>query len=224
MNYVVNDVYHYGNESSEKDLLIFIEHLEEGLTALREGDYAGLTITEYGRKKHNINLEFLREFPFLKYLRILIGLSKKVDISPIYSLERLERITALDNFEIDFCRFPSLKHIQTRDISGSFLNPQCAKNITHALIRPSGKNLDDFLCLPSVEYMRILGGKLETLDGIEKFHHLKHLIVRANYKLENIDALMLSNSIEWLEIESVPRIKDFSFLKQNKTIKILTLW
>ena len=72
--------------------------------------------------------------------------------------------------------------------------------------------------------MRILGGKLETLDGIEKFHRLKHLIVRANRKLENIDALMLSNSIEWLEMESVPRIKDFSLIKQNKTIKSFHLF
>ncbi|WKL47795.1 hypothetical protein Q1W71_22960 [Flavobacterium pectinovorum] len=148
------------------------------------------------------------------------------NLESIYKLLFLEILFVPDklDFKLDISKFENLIQF------GGVFSPKIINLNKHekleSLVISSGyptENLD-FLCnLKSVKTLHLYkANKLENLKGIEKLSSLHEISIGYNSKITSV--LEINNSkVEKLIIEKCKNLLDFSFLKDNKYIKELSI-
>lgn len=214
------------SDIEENMVMIFIEKLEEGLKYHKKNKFKNISLRTHaaGNKKQNIDLSFLNEMTDCTSLDIGIPLSKKVDISPIYSLINLEYLTTIEGFEIDVSYFPHLKQLSVEDLSKDTLNYENLTKLTTLSCAPKTKNLKQLEKLKSLEYIGIYGNNIETLEGLENLPNLREVVIRNASKLQNIEHIALNTNVEDVLFENIKNLTDFSVLSKNKSITFLGLY
>ena len=147
---------------------------------------------------------------------------RKIDIEPLYSLKNLKDLsmTYSDN-RLDFSKFESL---ETLGVTGA---DKKIKNINidglKKLRLVSTKNLDcKFISeLKDLEEIRISGGRVTSLSGIENLHQLKLIRLDHCPSLIDISSICNLDKIFYLYVETCKRLSNFSCLKENINIEEL---
>lgn len=209
----------------EHRLMIFVEKLDIGLEYLKKSKFNNITIRTHklGGSKQTIDLSFLKDFQHCVSLDIGVPLSKKTDISPIYHLENLIELSAINNFKVDVSFFPNLKMLYVDDLINSIENHESLSKLVRLYCSPKSKDLKQLEKLRNLEHIRMLSPRIENMSGIEKLPLLKELVVRNASKLCNIKHLAISKSIEEVLIENTRSLSDFSDFSKNGSIKELIL-
>jgi internalin A len=213
----------------EQRVGIFIENLDAGLQYLKDNNIKDFTLDTLergakGDKKQIIDFSFLKELKYITNLRIGVPLSKKTDITPIYELENLEELWTIDGFQLDMSYFPSLKLLLTGDLLKNTINYESLTELTNLLFSPKQKDLKHIQNLKSLEYIRMLQPKIETLEGLENLPNLREVVIRNASKLQNIEHIALNSSIKDILFENIKNLTDFSVLAKSSSIEELCFW
>jgi internalin A len=206
-------------------LMIFIEKAEEGLEYHIKYEFKNISLRTHasGNKKQNIDLRFLTNMTHCISLDCGIPLSKKVDISPIYSLTNLEYLTTIKGFKIDVSYFPKLKHLYAAGLSEDTLNYETLTKLTVLSTSPNTKDLKLLENLKSLEYIGIYGNNIESLNGLRLLPKLQQVIIGHASKIQNIEDIALNSNIKDVFIENTKRLTDFSVLAKSESITDLRL-
>lgn len=145
---------------------------------------------------------------------------RQVDLSPLYSLPQL-RLLSIPYLKehIDFSRLPSL---ETLYITGAdeALEPLELPQLKHLLL-VAVKNQDcRFLSrLTALQELRISGGSIERLTGIERLDKLASIQIQHSPKMLDISAINALKSLKTLHVEKCSQLRDYGFLSENKTLE-----
>lgn len=145
---------------------------------------------------------------------------KHVDLSPLYALPQLKLLSIPYLKErIDFSRLPSL---ETLYITGAdeALEPLELPRLKHLLL-VAVKNQDcGFLSkLSALQELRISGGNIERLAGIETLDELASIQIQHSPKMLDISAINALKNLKTLHIEKCSQLRDYGFLSYNKTLE-----
>ncbi|AIY42715.1 Internalin-like protein [Collimonas arenae] len=148
----------------------------------------------------------------------------KIQIDEIYTLENLSKLSYQDKkIKIDFSKLPQLEvlYFKYNDVPTGFSS---LKNLKHLLITSLSNN-DCFLLegLTSLRELRLSGGTVKTLSGIEMLSKLIDVKIDHCSKLEDISSIGKLKNLENLYIEKCKLLNDFSFLSSNNSIERLFL-
>ena len=210
-----------------------IDFLEIDPTALYDGlAYAeknGYTALRICCLNHNDGERYILDFSdFADRLfvrKLIIGncflIKKILNVDALYTLRNLEYLSIDQPIKLDLLQFSNLKTLY-------FTGDNKLKNIG-ALI-----NLRDLLMtstthqdlthlenLRNLETLRICGGRITSLKGIEAFRNLERLDLLYCRKLIDVDSISKLANLKKLHIEKCVQLANFSFLQGNQTIRNL---
>lgn len=148
-------------------------------------------------------------------------IKKILNVDALYTLRNLEFLCISQPIKLDLLQFSNLKTLY-------FTGDNKLKNIG-ALI-----NLRDLLMtstthqdlthlenLRNLETLRICGGRITSLKGIEAFRNLERLDLLYCRKLIDVDSISKLANLKKLHIEKCVQLANFSFLQGNQTIRNL---
>lgn len=100
----------------------------------------------------------------------------------------------------------------------------CGKIIDLHIMGYEDADLSSLAAFTSLERLRLDDrGKMVSLDGVEKLPKLKTLHLANPIKLNNVDAIIHSPSIENIMFEDYKKIKDWEFLTAKKYFRCISL-
>ncbi|MCL2308854.1 MAG: toxin [Proteobacteria bacterium] len=146
---------------------------------------------------------------------------KGLDLSCLYSMKKLKKLSIEYYGQLDFSKLKTLNtlflgriHCEIDSISIPSLRD---------LLLVSTKNMDcmHISSLQNLETLRISGGKIECMVGIENLSRLKSVRITHCPSLLDISAIGQVASLSNLYIETCKKLSDFSILKNNKSIETL---
>lgn len=145
---------------------------------------------------------------------------KQVDLSPLYSLPQLTLLSIpYLKGRIDFSQLPSL---QTLYITGAdeALEPLELPRLKHLLlVAVKNQNCEFLSKLTALEELRISGGGIERLAGIERLDKLASIQIQHSPKMLDISTINALKSLKALHIEKCSQLRDYGFLAQNNTLE-----
>ena len=168
------------------------------------------------------NIDFIKECPILKYLRIIPAenAGDGFDYSPLYEMPEIKSIQcptvygAGERFftELDCERFTGLQDIHvTRCGYRNYEKISTLKSL--GLSGYKKQDLTEAFSSPILDTLTIIQCKIKSLEGIQKSSRIQCLYLYYDKYLEDISALQkIKKSIKALRIENCPKIKDFSIL------------
>lgn len=182
----------YSQTSHFKGIRILFKNIEEGLDYAKKHNIKDVCIWSYlDDTKQTVNFEFLKEFNFIENLHWLVPLSKKSDISGLYYLDKLKsfRWSSQNNFKIDFSKLVSL---QSMNIAfHNLANISHLKNLQKLYVNSvECENLEFLIGLNNLKLLRIIGGKLNSLEGLESCKNLEELDLRRCFKLTSVQSTL----------------------------------
>ena len=176
------------------------------------------------------NFNFLRYMPEIEYLDIN-EINGNPDISAVgelYSLKTLNLNLRKSTVKTDLNFLKNLKNIEELYLAGKFkknsLQIDCSKLVT---FRPQMNCIDlsEINNFNKLKVLQLYNQKIETLKGITKMIHLKNILIN-NIKITDqkiLTPIFSLKELENLSISYVRAITDFTFVKENKSIKNLYL-
>ncbi|MDR1451399.1 MAG: hypothetical protein LBI57_03580 [Helicobacteraceae bacterium] len=173
--------------------------------------------------KIKLDTEAFKEFNFIKALTIEdhIGISNE-GIEKLYNLKLLEYF-AFENQSIkpDLSNFPNIETLVFKYNDG-IRNLNCLKKLKDLFVFLLKTNDCSFLSgLSNLNILRFSGGSFSNLNGIEHSKSIKRLDISYNSTVEDISVINNFSVLEKLNIEKCKKLKDYSFLSENKSIKEL---
>lgn len=143
----------------------------------------------------------------------------QVDLSPLYHLPQLKwlSIPCLKG-GIDFSRLPTLEALYITGADQPLERLQLP--LLQHLLLVSVKNKDcEFLSgLSALQELRISGGSIEQLCGIEALDKLTSLHIQHSPKMLDISAINALKNLQNLHVEKCSQLRDYGFLSNNKTL------
>lgn len=86
------------------------------------------------------------------------------------------------------------------------------------------QDLSELPLLPHLKDLNLFQSKIESLNGISKYHNLSELTLYGLTKLEDIsDLQLLSDSLTEVDIENCKKIKDYGVLGFNKKLQSIRI-
>ena len=212
--YVVN----LSQGSDFAGIVIMYDSIEEGLAYARANGIDKVCIKSNindGRKKR-INFDFLRGLEFIKTFHWLVPLDKRSNIDGMRALRNLEELrwVAGSHISLDLSAFEKLKS----------LNIQFSRTITGwehlislrelMLSAVDGEDLYFLRDLENLEFLRLINGRLTSIEGIDNCKHLKTLFIQNCSSLAHIkDTITKMGSLENLLIEKCKLIEPVELLQ-----------
>lgn len=171
----------YSDTAHFKGIRILFEHLEEGLDHAQEHGIKEVCIwTDGDWSKQTIDFGFLKDRPFIETFHWLIPISKKSDIDGLKYLSNIKNIrwSGAGDFKLDLSIFPLLEALNI-GYGSKITGWESLKTLKR--LQLGGLKCSDLAFLKHcvhLEYLRIIGGSLTSIAGIENCKELKTLFLQ----------------------------------------------
>lgn len=146
----------------------------------------------------------------------------KINIDSIYSMGVLEKLSFQDKkIKPNFSRLQNLKilYMKYGGVPSGFSS---LKNLKSLLVTSISDRDCDFLSgLAALKDLRLSGGAVQSLSGVEDLSNLCDVKIDHCPKLEDASALGELRGLMTLHIEKCKNLVDFSFLEKNDSIENL---
>lgn len=155
------------------------------------------------------NIEFLRDYPWLRSLAIVFPLRGSVDLEPLDRLEQLESLSLSEPVPMRLSAFPYLKSFSGTWHSNLELD-DCPHLETLRLwnLKNKGGDLRTLPLFPGLKRLCLVDTRLPSLCGLERYQLLTSLEVSYFTVLESIaEVAQLPNLVE-LELDTCRKIRD----------------
>ena len=143
----------------------------------------------------------------------------------INKLHLLKILAVEDNKQdvVDFSNFPNLEECASFTFCKRLVNIESCKKLKslRALkYKPKSGNFSELPFIPSLEVLKLLYLTPTSFKGIERFAHLKNIMLYRAHKLESLDDLVsLADVLEEFELEGKTKIFDYQALGKLRVIK-----
>ena len=178
--------------------------------------YAGWTDT---------NIEFLRGLPQLEALHIAAG--KAVALTPLYELPQLKLLGLAGEFKgaFDLTRLPQLTDLRlekwdAKKFASAF---DCNGLSVLALSNYPGPDLSALAGLTGLQELRLLLGKITSLQGISALVSLRRLILQEFNHLETLAGVEGLGALEDLLVYRAKKLRRLDGAEGLKSLKVITL-
>lgn len=181
------------------------------------------------------DISFLTQCPCLEFLKVYPAITaQSFDYSPLYEMPNIKWIecktTTGPNEDlvgtIDYSRIKGIKRLGISH-AGGHLNVEQAGDVISLYFDfgfPNAKNLNNSIPGKMLRSFAVCQAPIQSLDGIENAPNLCSLELSHNRRLADISALrFLSETLNYLEIDTCGRIQDFSVLSELHSLEFLTL-
>lgn len=172
--------------------------------------------------KFKLDTTYFKNYNFIKSLDLsdYIGLTDE-GINGLYELRSLEHFSFEHaSVKINLTNFPLLEKLYYKYNEGT-KNISSLKNLKDLLIFSlKTKDCSYLKELHGLRMLRFTRGTFSSIDGIENLK-IKRLDIKYSSEIENINAIIDLPELEILNIEKCKKIRDYSFLDGNKSIKEL---
>ncbi len=211
----------------EKWLHIDSSRLDECLKYMYENNIKHINIVGGNGYCSNKDISFLYELK--DYLEGLMIDAHGYRYDVINKLHLLKILSVEDNKQdvVDFSNFPNLEECANFTFSKRLVNIElCKKLKSFRALKYKSKNGDfsDLPYLPNLEELMLFYLTASSLKGIERFPHLKNILLYRAHKLESLDDLVsLSDVLEEFDLEGKTKIVDYHALGKLRVIKRLFL-
>ncbi|MBR5737832.1 MAG: hypothetical protein IKX90_04615 [Verrucomicrobia bacterium] len=208
-----------------KWLHIDSSRLDECLKYMYENNIRHIDINCLSYKEKDISfLEDLKDY--LEGLKIDAH-GYRYDV--INKLHLLKILAVEDNKQdvVDFSNFPDLEECREFYFNKRLINIESCKKLKslRALkYKPKSGDFSELPFIPSLEVLKLLYLTPTSFKGIERFTHLKDIMLYRAHKLESLDDLVsLADVLEEFELEGKTKIFDYQALGKLRVIKRLFL-
>lgn len=216
--------YQFNNEI--KFLEIDPTALSDGLSYAEKNGYTALRIrclNHNGGQKYVLDFSEFANRLFIR--KLIIGdcfvLKKAININALYTLCNITHLELFQPIPLDLSHLYSLTSFYVKDDS-KVTNIGALRNLADLLIiSTTYDNLTHLDGLENLETLRIIGGRLKSLSGIEKFRKLNNLELSSCNKLCDILSLIKLSCLKSLHIEKCGQITNLSILQGNDNIQNL---
>lgn len=200
--------------------------LSDGLAYAEMKGYTALRIRCLNQNDgQRYTLDFA-DFAAREFIRkLIIGdsflLAEILNVDALYTLRNLEFLSIDQPVKLDLLQF---RNLTTLYVTGDnkVENIGALTNLRHLLITSTTyTDLTHLANLRNLETLRICGGRIKSLQGIEAFRHLESLKILYCRKLTDMASLSGLPHIKMLHIEKCAQVTDLSFLQGNQTIRHL---
>lgn len=145
---------------------------------------------------------------------------KKVDFSPLYKCSSLEELmTPYTRNAIEFKKLPRLRTLYLSSATDEIADLHLAHVTDLLIVGARNKNLD-FLAAPNLRLLRLSGGSLESLQGLEKCQSLRELGISHCSKMSSIEVLRDLGLVK-LSVEKCKLLRDYSVLSDHPSMEEL---
>ncbi|MCD5997281.1 hypothetical protein KDX38_27350 [Pseudomonas sp. CDFA 602] len=119
--------------------------------------------------------------------------------------------------------FPKIRNLQTLYITAAKDEVEnLTLNDVNDLLLTGIKNKDlTFLSAPKLEVLRLSGGSIESLNGLQTSEKLSTIGISHCSKLSDIKVLSKLKTLDSISVEKCKELRDYSFLSGNATLKKL---
>jgi len=204
-----------------KWLHIDSSRLDECLKYMHENNIRHIDINCLSYKEKDISfLEDLKDY--LEGLKIDAH-GYRYDV--INKLHLLKILAVEDNKQdvVDFSNFPDLEECREFYFNKRLINIESCKKLKslRALkYKPKSGNFSELPFIPSLEVLKLLYLTPTSFKGIERFAHLKNIMLYRAHKLESLDDLVsLADVLEEFELNGKTKIFDYQALGKLRVIK-----
>jgi len=169
-----------------------------------------------------LDLSALSEGSLIESINISQDINvKKVDFTPLYRCNQLKELR-LPYFK-GVVDFPKIKNLQTLYITATKDEVEnLILNDVNDLLLTGIKNKDlTFLSAPKLEVLRLSGGSIESLNGLQTSEKLSTIGISHCSKLSDIKVLSKLKTLDSISVEKCKELRDYSFLSGNATLKKL---
>lgn len=216
-------------------LLIDPEFISDGVEYANKNKFESIKISPlnayeiYGFNSGKQLYSFKLDLSSLKNASSIkrLGMSDHIGVNSegilrLYTLKDLNSLSfEHPSIKLDFSKLLQLETLYFKYNKG-VTNLGALKNLKDLLIFSLNVPSCDILSeLSNLEILRLTRGNFTTLQGIENLKKVKRFDVAYNSKLTDAKSLSLLSSLEKLHIEKCKLLTDFSFLKENTSIKEL---
>lgn len=212
----------YSDSSNFKGIKILFQHLEEGLDFAYHNGIKDVAVDTNDIDSNRIvNFDFLKNKSFIETFHWLVPLSKKSDISGLYYLSKLKNFrwwTGKNIFPLDLSKLSSL-NVLNIGYDKEIIGWGNLKQLDRLLIsNVKTQNLSFLENNISLKYLRIIGGKFTSIDGIENCKELNTLFLQRCTSL--IDLKKTLNMLPNLNQLNLERCKKVNVKEQLEGVKI----
>ena len=209
------------DDNPPKWLHIDSSRLDECLKYMHENNIRHIDINCLSYKEKDISfLEDLKDY--LEGLKIDAH-GYRYDV--INKLHLLKILAVEDNKQdvVDFSNFPDLEECASFTFCKRLVNIESCKKLKslRALkYKPKSGDFSELPYLPNLEELMLFYLTPTSLKGIERFTHLKNILLYRAHKLESLDDLVsLADVLEEFELEGKTKIFDYQSLGKLRVIK-----
>lgn len=193
------------------------------MSVFQEEEMAGIHISSIGAYKAR-NLDFLREYPNVN--TVLVSDGQGIDLEGLTYLANLKHLT-LDHYDtpIPLSRFAKLKTFKGEWSTGLDFEHGCSCLQFLTLCKYKARDLTAFPYIPSLLDLELIQPTIASLDGIERYVHLKNLQFFRCLQLTSISAItgLDDGEIEYIAFRQCKKIKDIESLGELSHVKRITL-
>lgn len=201
------------------------DQLKKGLTYARKNQYHGLAITAPNNKEATIDFSVLDGDSSIEDLYISEDVPLKgADLSFLYTMSRLSKLTVqFLRGKIDFSRLGRLDTLYLLGADSVIDSIDIPTLRSLLIVLTKNVNCQFLASLDNLEDLRVSGGKIESMVGIERLSKLKSVQIDHCPKLVDVSSLGSVGALTDLYIEKCKGLSDFGFLRENRSIERLFL-
>jgi len=208
------------------ELEIDPDFLMEGLSYAEKKKHNSIRIIDLNHRSgtsFDLDLTPLSNCRFIQSLSIADNFKiSSIKVDAIYTLENLINLSFRDKkIKLDFSNLSQIKMLYTKydNLSTGF---STLKNLEHLLIESVNSDDCSFLGgLSAIKILRISGGTINSLSGIENLSKLVELRIDHCPKLVSVISITELPGLENLHLEKCKLLNNYPFLSGNCTIKSL---
>lgn len=168
---------------------------------------------------HEINLDFLKQFPNITHFKLSCFLAKSADIQPIYYLKELQWLQWWSDNKVDISKFPKLNTLVCNYSDNIIFN-----NNNLSFLYLSYANKLSFLDkIPNLTRLVLRNYSGIDLSGINHLSNLDELTIRLARKLIEIKDILECKNLYEIEFEGINKQVDLSILSKCENLKGLYL-
>lgn len=206
------DNQHFIVDNSEfatfKGITIYYPYFEEGLEYARQHNIESVRLRSDNDAKQLINFGFFKDYDFITTLHLLIQLHHRSDISGLYSLNRLKYLSwgVGNDLSLDLSNFPNLERLNSRWYKNTKGWENLSKIQRLFITGVKDCNLKFLKGLSTLEYLRLLRGNIESIEGLEGCTNLKTLFFQCCRSLQTLEPTIRKMQLDFLIIENCRRL------------------
>ncbi|MBD8189723.1 toxin [Pseudomonas viridiflava] len=194
----------------------------DGLKHAQKKGYKRIRVLKDSSSSSNVlDLSPLSENDIIESLNISQDIIlRKIDFSPLYVCTSLQELmTPYMHGAIDFSKIPQLRTLYLSSAKNELIDLNLIQVTDLLLAGIKDKNLN-FITAPKLKTLRLSGGSLNSLQGLEKCENLRELDISHCSKISVMDTLRDLNLTK-LSIEKCKELRDYSVLSGHPTLKEL---